>query len=485
MSPECIHPEYRDWIHLIADSSAEEIEALDFGELGYLEMCESRLHWNCCPSCRHEFPTLPAIAEQAGRGYEKLFAADFSIFRDRFLAIRGSLSESSNGDAYVRAIASLAAAEDEIHDGLRRALMVTQNLYVGVPLESDPYKREIMSCCREFVSSLEPEVQRFVIAATLCFELLRPMWEKVGLSPRFDKRTPEQVDAEVDAEVEALLAGEQAENSTQEPPRDVVARLRSAITDSALEPRVLWDVIEAAARAHVGSREGAESPSLLPPWIRKFEEDFDNFSESMKATQMVAVRLSERNIRKAADYGPEIAERIGSRIYSRLHDGTKRQLEVAEFLYEANRQEPRYGHGPAINLALACENELNLRLTWPILKELVDSGTRYYRAEKKPGERFQPPPLIDGNQIQEKHITLGRIGYYLGKHPDFGDRARARGFNPDVISRDVLEVKAVRDKAAHQPNCELAEVDKIRSLILRSDGIFSFLHPDAGVNPKD
>jgi hypothetical protein len=170
MSSECINPEYRDWIHLITESSEEEIEALDFGELGYAEICESRIHWNSCPGCRREFPRLPAIAEQAGRGYEKLFAADFSIFRDRFLAIRGSLSESSDGDAYVRAVASLAAAEDEVHDGLRRVLMVTQNLYVGAPLEHDPYKREILSSCREFVSSLEPEVQRFVIAATLCFD---------------------------------------------------------------------------------------------------------------------------------------------------------------------------------------------------------------------------------------------------------------------------------------------------------------------------
>jgi hypothetical protein len=43
-------------------------------------------------------------------------------------------------------------------------------------------------------------------------------------------------------------------------------------------------------------------------WTRKFEDIFDNF-DSIKATQMEQVRLSERNIRKAADYGPEIAAR--------------------------------------------------------------------------------------------------------------------------------------------------------------------------------
>lgn len=85
--------------------------------------------------------------------------------------------------------------------------------------------------------------------------------------------------------------------------------------------------------------------------------------------------------------------------------------------------------------------------------------------------------MIDKNEIQEKNLTLGRIAYYLEHHPDFGDRARALGFDPSAISRHALEVKTVRDRAAHYPVCELAEVDRVRSLILRSDGIFSLLHP--------
>lgn len=242
----------------------------------------------------------------------------------------------------------------------------------------------------------------------------------------------------------------------------------------------MWETIDAAAKAYVGGGE-TNGPDLA--WIRKFEENFDSFSDSIKATQMEAIRLSERSIRKAADYGPEIAERIGPHVYSRLHEQTKRQLEVAEFLYEVNRQEPRYGHGPAINLALACETELNLRLTKPILQELVDSGTRHYRAPAKPGEKTQPP-LIDRNEIQYTNMTLGRVGHYLAHHPDFGDRARARGFDPNAISRHALDVVTIRNRAAHDPICELAEVDKVRSLILRSDGILGRLHPETIDNSK-
>jgi hypothetical protein len=471
-SDECINPDDRDSIREIAERSVEEIAALDL-DVTYVEMGEARLHWNCCPACRRNFPGLPAALELAGREYEKQFASELSDMKDAFLAKKNSLMGLAGDRAYVEVLVGLATAEADVHDSLRRALVVESHMRRGMLIGFDPDKREILSQCRKFVASLEADVQRFVIASTLCFELLRPMWEKVGLSPREDPRSDEEILADLDAR---LVSGAQAD-----PPVDLKELLQQAIAGSGLEPRVLWETIDAAARAHVRGRE-TNGPEHA--WIRKFEEDFDNFSDSMKATQMEAIRLSERSIRKAADYGPEIAERIGPQVYSQLHEQTKRQLEVAEFLYEVNRMEPRYGHGPAINLALACETELNLRLAVPILNELAGSGTHYYRAQKKPGDKRQPPPLIDGNQIQDRNVTLGRIGYYLGHHPDFAERARAHGFDPNAISKLALEVVTVRDRAAHYPICELAEVDKVRSLILRSDGILSLLHPKAPDSPK-
>jgi hypothetical protein len=469
---ECISPDDREYIREIAERSLQEIAALDLG-VSYAEMGDARLHWDCCPACRHDFPGLPAALELAGRGYERGFTLELSGMKDSFLAKEDSLKGDAGDGAFVGVLVELAAAEEDVHASLWRALVVEDHMRQGMRIEFNPDEREILSLCRKFVGSLEPEVQRFVTAATLCFELLRPMWEKVGLPPREDPRSSE----EVLRDLNARLAG----GSEARPFLDLKERLRKAIAGSGLEPRILWETIDAAARAHVGGRE-TDGPERA--WMKKFEENFDNFSDSMKATQMESIRLSERSIRKAADYGPEIAERIGPHVYSQLHEQTKRQLEAAEFLYEVNRQEPRYGHGPAINLALACETELNLQLTWPILNELVGSGRSYYRAEKKPGDNSQPPPLIDRNKIQDRNMTLGRVGYYLRYHTDFGDRARARGFDPIAISRNTSEVVAVRDTAAHHPVCELAEVDKVRSLILRSDGILSLLHPKAPNTPK-
>jgi hypothetical protein len=475
---ECINPGMGDEIREIMEGSIEEIAAFDFGSPG--DIWEARRHWNSCPACRNEFPSLPAVLEQAGHKMDQVFAASLCLMKDHFLTQKTSLATAViDGDAYPKMIAALANAEGLVHEELVHALGTATTLYRGADLEFDPSDRPLLSYCREFISSLEPDVQRFVFASTLCFELLRPMWEKVGLPPREDPRTPAELfglpPSEEPYTVDELLAGLKA-RPVQEPVSNLQERLQQAIADSGLEPKVLWETIDAAASAHVAGREATGPQPFLQTWITQFEENFDNFSESMKATQNEAVRLSERSIRKAADYGPEVAARIGPSLYSQLHEKTQQQLNAAEFLYDLNRQEPRFAHGPAINLALACETELNLQLTWPILKELVDSGTRHYRAATKPGEKSQPP-LIDRNQIQGRNMTLGRIGYYLGNHPDFSDRARARGFDPNAISRQVLEVVTVRDRAAHYPVCELADVDKLRSLIFRSDGILSCLHP--------
>lgn len=295
MSYECINPEHRDWIRIITDSSTEEITALDFGEIGYAEICESRLHWNCCPACRHEFPKLPAYAEWAGREYAKSFASDLALCKDHFVAKKQSLLESGGNDAYVRIIADLADAEDDVHQSLRRSLMVTQNLFRGSPINFNPDEQEILSHSREFVSSLDSEVHHFVISATLCFELLRPMWERAGLHPRFDPRTPEQILAEVNEMLARARAGIKEE---PQEPKDLKESLRRAISESGLEPKVLWQIIESAASASVFDRATPGVERLL----QALRGDFDNFADSMKAGQMEAIRLSERSSRKADDY---------------------------------------------------------------------------------------------------------------------------------------------------------------------------------------
>jgi hypothetical protein len=475
MSYECINPEMRNGISAMLEGSIEEIAAFDLGGLG--DIWDARWHWNCCPACRNEFRSLPAVLEQAGRKIERIFAADLCLMKDHFLAQKSSLAKvGSDGTAYTAMIAALANAEDEVHSELQHALVNATALYRGEQVEFDASNRPLLSHCREFISSLEPEVQHFVFAATLSFELLRPMWESVGLHPREDLRTKE----EILAEARALLAGGTRAEPIQEPVLSLEERLQRAIASSGLEPTVLWELVDAAARAHV---VGQEAAGREPAWIRKFEDDFDNFSDSIKATQMEAVRLSERSIRKAADYRANVTARVGPWLYSQLNEETQQQLNTAEFLYDLNRQEPRYCHGPVMNLALAYENELMLRLGWPIVKQLADSGVSTYPAGERDGQK-PPRRLIERGEIQSKNMALGSIAWYLRYQADFRKRALALGFDPDAISRDAFGVLPGRHKAAHRQVCEIAEADKLRSLILRSDGILSRLHTRTTDNSK-
>ena len=450
------------------EASIEEIAAFDLGGPG--DIWETRWHWNCCPACRNEFPSLPVVLEQAGRKMEQVYAASLGLMKNHFLAEKISLATGiSDGDVYPAMIAALAWAEEQVHSELHHALMNAAALYRGTDVEFDTWSRPLLSHCREFISSLEPDVQHFVFASTLSFGLLKPLWERI--EPPDSRTYQEKL-----AELRAKLAKGPATESTQEPVLSSQERLRRAIADSGFEPKVLWETIDAAASAHVAGRETGGQ------WTRKFEEIFDNF-DSIKATQMEQVRLSDSNIRKAADYGPEVAARVGTWLYSQLHESTQQQLNAAEFLYNVNRQEPRFGHGAVINLALACENELNLRLTWPIVNDLVKSGVETYPAGEKDGKQPERPLIAKGH-IQDKNMAIGSMRWYLKFHADFRKRAIALGFDPDPISRDIDEVTKGRDKAAHRPVCELAEADKLRSLILRSDGILSRLHPGTTANCK-
>jgi hypothetical protein len=189
---ECINPDDREYIRDIAERSLQQIAALDL-DATYVEMGEARLHWDCCPACRRDFPGLPAAMEVAGREYEKWFTLDLSGMMDAFLAKKNSLMSVAGDNAYIEVLVELAAAEEDVHASLWRALVVEDHMRQGMRIEFNPDEREILSQCKRFVTSLEAGVQKFVTASTLCFELLRPMWEKVGLPPRQDHRTPAEI----------------------------------------------------------------------------------------------------------------------------------------------------------------------------------------------------------------------------------------------------------------------------------------------------
>jgi hypothetical protein len=143
MPYECIDPEKRDGICEMMEGSIEEIAAFDFGGPG--EIWKARWHWNCCPACRNEFPSLPAVLEQAGRKIEHVFAASLCLMKDHFLAQKTSLATAgSDGNAYPAMIAALANEEDEVHHELQHALLNATALYSGEEVEFDAGNRPLL-----------------------------------------------------------------------------------------------------------------------------------------------------------------------------------------------------------------------------------------------------------------------------------------------------------------------------------------------------
>jgi hypothetical protein len=465
MRYECINPDDREYIVELMGMSIQAVAA----NASYNELGEARLHWNCCPACRCEFSSFPVLLEQVGPEVERCFATDLSRLNDDFTVKKYSILQSDNDDAYVTLLVELADAEWEVHQDLRRALVVAQHVYRGIPIEFSPEEREILSLSPNFVASLEPNVRHFVIAATLCFELLRPMWEKVGLAPRFDPRPREQILAELEAKLAAVKAGIKME---QPPQCDEKENLRRAIIESGLEPRVLWEIIESAAAGNTSNRDGAALERLSQIW----RGDFDDFADFMKTGQMEIIRLSERSTRKASEYQPDVVAQLGSSLYSQLNETTQQLLTQAEFQYHLNSDGPNYFHGPVIMLAQAYETELMIRLAWPIARDLVSSGVRAYPVaplDRKTSQR----QLISEGQIQKKNMSLGSIAWLLRNDVDFREKVRGRGFEVDAIGRDAWAVVPKRDTAAHYPLCERAIAEDLRRLILAPDGILAHLHP--------
>jgi hypothetical protein len=95
-------------------------------------------------------------------------------------------------------------------------------------------------------------------------------------------------------------------------------------------------------------------------------------------------------------------------------------------------------------------------------------------------------PLIAGAQIQHENMALGSIAWYL-RQMDFRNRTlpwRVDSILAQSPTNDAFGVVRGRNKAAHLPVSELAEVYELRTMILGPDGILSRLHPGTADNSK-
>ena len=465
MTPDCIDPKAGGFLRDLMKKSVPEIVAdcCDFGELW-----EARLHWSGCPACRPEFAAVPAVFKQIGVELEKKWRDALSECRDYYIGQKDALLAATDDlpRAYAEIIALWAIADGDVFAfcvhgqevlGLRKAPDASYG--VGEPT---------LEACRGFISSLEPDVQRFVYAVVCCNDLLLPISQKAD--------------------------SEHAETGRWCEEKDLRQRMQTAIMNSELQPDVLFSTIEMASIAYslifdvssegtdVAMVAGISAPRTLTTQetktvqgvLQDWKRDFDNFEDSVKAGQMELVRLIEHNRRPAAAYEPYIAAQIGEPLYSRLHQMTQRALQLVEYFYNIN-QEPDGFALFAVRMAQGYENELNIRIVGPFVVELLAAGTQTYDAQGKSKE-----PLIRWGKVHRRGMTLGSWAWYLGKDPAMRSKVSERGFDVEAISKDAVWISEVRNKAAHDFACDRTMADELRRRILCTDGILARLHPSPG-----
>lgn len=217
--------------------------------------------------------------------------------------------------------------------------------------------------------------------------------------------------------------------------------------------------------------EGIASPETKTlQEIQELKRDFHNFEDSMKAGQMEVLLRIERSRHSAAALDPVIAERLGAPLYSRLHVRTQRALQLAEHYYKMN-QEPDGFAPTAMAMAQGYENELNVRIIGRLVVELLAAGTVTYDALGK-----STNALIRKGKSSKSSLTLGNLGWYLREDPVMRGKVSVLGFDVEAISRDVAQIGALRNKAAHDFSCDRNVADELRKRILCPDGVLRNLH---------
>jgi hypothetical protein len=277
-------------------------------------------------------------------------------------------------------------------------------------------QREPLSVCANFICRLEPKVREFVFESVLCHELFGAFYRKFlrMTFPTLPTRDSDTGRIVLVANDEYLPANDKDEFMQES--------LRKAMLNIGVRPEVLYQTMQSAnsnylhefANTHGAGASSAQHVTkdgcVLPdqPATEKSTlgsadlQDLQDSLDSLKAGQMELVRLIEHNRRPAAATEPYIAAQLGEPLYSRLHEKTRRAIQLAEYLYNIN-QEPDGFALTAITMAQGYENELIVRIIGPFVIELLAAGTATYNAQGKATK-----PLILGVLSARVHDLRGR-----------------------------------------------------------------------------
>jgi hypothetical protein len=231
MVPDCIDPKVGSFLRGLMKKSA--LESVDdcANEYDFGHVWEARLHWSGCPACRPEFPVVPALFRELGVGLEKRWRDALSDCRDDFLGRKNATLAATDDltKAYAEIMALWAIADDDVFAFYLHGQEVTS---LRLSTESRDWEARAsygvdeptLEACREFVSSLEPDLRSFIYSVVRCNDLLMSVREE--------------------------MASKHAETGRGWGEEEVQQRMQSTIMTSKLQPDLLFSTIEMASIAY-------------------------------------------------------------------------------------------------------------------------------------------------------------------------------------------------------------------------------------------
>jgi hypothetical protein len=476
---ECIDPAIRKYVTALEwKSLAENASALSEGPSTRMSV---RLHWLSCPQCREDYSYALSVLEVVNQVIIDRVVGLLTFWSKQWdtetSGVGSTISTSIDDLAYK--VAGLAVFGIEVQDALSFAV----GEFANFSTEPDPIRipsdRVPISRCAPLIRSLEAAVRGFVFEAVRCHDMLIPPHEEqIGparLIPPLDEEEASEYDAE-------QTVAEDQKTSFRKALAEVLAsKIGAQIPE-------LYEFIRVSAAIqleqflelnHEGESQVAEVvPTRIPGSLKHDglealrSQQSDGF-DSLKAGQMEIIRLIEQNGRSAAAFEPAIEAQLGG-LYRRLNDNTKRQLQVAEYVYSINKSEPNYSHGSVMNIALAYENELLFEVMWPYLKKKIREGETFYDGGTNDPRRA----MLKSGEIQKKNLGLSSFRWYLIKDQNLRIWAEGtKSLNVRLIVQDLNWIIPKRDSAAHELICRLSAADEVRGWALNDGGPFLHLHP--------
>ncbi len=321
--------------------------------------------------------------------------------------------------------------------------------------------------CFPLIASLPREMQHFVFRSSLIADLEN---RRAPLDSERIRSEPENSLAGIPLRLDWFL--------------DVANLAAEAALDRYLCEHHPQGKLAGLRRAHPSAPTPAEPAAGSSVLLERIESMLADGIDSLKAGQMETLRQIDHITRQPEEYQAILEDLIGTTLFHRLDEETKRALCHAEHHYRSSRRPD--GVNPAIlEYSRGVENELKVLLGY------LEASLKRGRSEFPPGDRN---PLLKRGKLNEK-LSLGDVVRFIRGERLVRQTLQKYGFKPEAIAAALAEVSEIRNRAAHpvrEKPCTSRDVERLRDLILRPNGVLSLFRrqressnqPSGGQSPE-